>query len=79
MSPRNFDPRDPSTWNLVLTLDQVAAIYGRDRDTIRHSLKPSRRSIAFTPSPYKRHPMLWRKADVIRDLRANDPILAEVR
>lgn len=70
-----FDACDPKTWGLVLCLDEVALIYGRSREAIRHSLKPSSRTVAYLPRPHRQHPMQWRKADIIRDLRANDPIL----
>jgi hypothetical protein len=73
-----FDPKNPRTWPLNLSLDEVAAIYGRSREAIRHSLKPSAGRVAFTPAPYKRRPAQWRKLDVIRDLRANDPALKAV-
>lgn len=74
----NFDPQAPKTWPLVLSLDEVALIYGRSRESIRHSLKPSSKRVAFTPAPFHRQPMQWRKADVLRDVRANDPVLAAV-
>jgi hypothetical protein len=71
-----FDPRNPKTWPLNLTLRQVAAIYGCNPDTIRHSLKPSSKAMPFQPAPHRRHPLQWRAVDVVRDLRLNDPIAA---
>jgi hypothetical protein len=63
----DFNPNDASTWPVVLTLDQVAAIYQRSREAIRHALKPCSRT-RFTPQPFKRSPARWRRVDVLRDV-----------
>lgn len=68
MSARPFDPNDCATWPLVLSLDQVAAIYGRSREAIRHSLKASYRGVAFQPAPFRRNPAQWRRSEVERDV-----------
>ncbi len=67
MSVRDFDPRDPATWGMVLNLREVAAIYGCTADALRARLKPSCRH-TFIPAPYRRGPYLWRRADVLRDV-----------
>lgn len=72
-----FDPKDARTWPLSLSLEQMAAIYERSADSIQHSFTPKARHAAFTPAPYQKHPMRWRKAAVVRHLRADDPVLLE--
>jgi predicted DNA-binding transcriptional regulator AlpA len=67
-TPRSFDPTDPSTWRPVLRIREVAAIYGMKPQTIQHYLKPSS-TVVFTPAPYRRHPALWRKSAILRDVR----------
>lgn len=69
MTRDGFNPADPRTWGPVLSLDEVALIYGRSRNAIRHSLKPSSKRVAFSPAPFKRNPMQWRRSEVIRDVR----------
>jgi hypothetical protein len=76
MTRPDFDPKRPATWPAVLTIDEVAAIYGRSRDAIRHSLKPSRGRVAFQPAPFKRSPAQWRRSDVVRDLRVQQEVTA---
>jgi len=59
-----FDVLDPSTWPLVLTTGQVAAIYQRSDGGLRKACQKGQ----FIPAPYKRRPWLWRKVDVLRDV-----------
>lgn len=69
MSPE-FSVADPATWGMVLSLQEVAAIYGLKPETLRHYLKPRART-AFSPQPFKRGPYRWRKVDVLRDVEGN--------
>ena len=71
-----FNPRDPKTWGPLLSLSEVAAIYQRTPEAIRHALKPNRARVAGIPKPHLTHPMRWRAADVIRDLRVRDLVEA---
>lgn len=58
-----FNPIDPNTWPLMLTIVQVAAIYQRSPEAIRTAYKRGR----FHPSPVpKMKPLRWRKSDVLR-------------
>lgn len=66
MTLRDFDPSDPATWPIVLSLDQTAAIYGVSRESLRHSLKPSSRRVSGVPLPFLRGPARWRRSDVQR-------------
>jgi hypothetical protein len=68
MTTRPFDPTDPASWPQVLRLKDVAAIYGMKPQTIQHYLKPSS-TVVFHPAPYRRHPALWRKSAILRDVR----------
>lgn len=61
MTPE-FSAADDSTWPLVLTIDQIAAIYQRTVGAIRKALETQR----FIPTPFEKRPYRWRKADVIR-------------
>ncbi len=63
-----FDAHDPATWPVTLTLQQVAAIYQRSADSIRHTLTPSSRGVRFSPEPFKHQPLRWRRVDVERDV-----------
>jgi hypothetical protein len=65
---RPFDPTDPASWPQVLKLAQVAAIYQKNPQTIQHYLKPTSK-VVFHPAPYRRHPALWRKSAILRDVR----------
>lgn len=59
---------DPSTQvrgvDVLLTLDEVAAIYRLSSSTIRSYLQRG----LFRPAPVRRYPYRWRKSDVERDL-----------
>lgn len=57
-----FDVVDPSTWPVVLTAEQVAAIYQRPVGGIKHKVHLG----TFVPAPFLKYPMRWRKADVER-------------
>jgi hypothetical protein len=56
---RPFDPTDPASWPQVLKLAQVAAIYQKNPQS----------KVVFHPAPYRRHPALWRKSAILRDVR----------
>lgn len=59
-----FNVADDSTWPIVLTADQVAAIYQRPVGGIKKACQLGR----FVPAPFQSHPYRWRKADVIRQV-----------
>ena len=63
MTP-DFNVADDATWPLVLTADQVAAIYQRPVGGIKKACQERR----FVPAPFQKHPWRWRKADVLRDV-----------
>jgi hypothetical protein len=65
---RPFDPLDSATWPQVLKLKQVAAIYQKKPQTIQRYLAPQSKQV-FHPAPYRRHPALWRKSAILRDVR----------
>jgi hypothetical protein len=65
---RPFDPTDPASWPQVLRLKDVAAIYGMKPQTIQRYLTPQSKQV-FHPAPYRRHPALWRKSAILRDVR----------
>jgi hypothetical protein len=62
MTP-DFDATDPATWPVVLTADQVAAIYQRPVGGLKKACQLHR----CHPAPFQK-PYRWRKADVLRDL-----------
>ena len=49
---------------LLLTLDEVAVLYGVSPLTIRRALSMQ----TFSPPPFEKYPYRWRRADVHRDL-----------
>jgi hypothetical protein len=61
-----IDRTNSRTWPVVLSLADMADIYQRTPDAIRHSLKPSFRGVASVPKPFLCRPLRWRKADVER-------------
>jgi hypothetical protein len=63
-----FNVTDPETWPVTLTLEEVAEIYQRSADSIRHSLTPKSQRMPFRPAPFRKRPWLWRKADIVRDV-----------
>lgn len=63
-----FTPTNPETWPVLLDLEQVAEIYKLSPDSIRHSLTPKSKRVPFSPAPYAKYPLRWRRADVERDL-----------
>lgn len=67
MTARPFDITDSSSWPVVLTIEQVAAIYGLKVANLKHYLKPSSKT-PFTPMPFMRNPARWRKCDVLRQV-----------
>ncbi len=68
-APR-LDPADPTTWPMVLRIEDIAAIYRRSVLAIRHACKPSAK-VKFRPAPFRTGPYQWRKADVLRDVQGN--------
>jgi hypothetical protein len=57
-----FTVTDPATWPVVLSPEQVAAIYQR---TVGGLKKACQRN-GFTPAPFQVRPYRWRRADVLR-------------
>jgi hypothetical protein len=53
---------------MVLSLEDVAVIYGRTPTAIRHACKRSS-TTQFNPKPFLSHPLRWRKADVLRHVQ----------
>jgi hypothetical protein len=53
---------------MVLRIEDVAVIYRRTVLAIRHACKPSSKT-RFNPAPFQKHPLRWRKADVIRHVQ----------
>lgn len=64
-----IDPTKPDTWPAVLTIEDMAAIYSRTEEAIRHDLKPGRGRVARVPLPFMRRPARWRKADILRHIQ----------
>lgn len=60
----DFSPCDSSTWGATLTADQVAAIYQCKVGGLRKRCQER----TFVPAPFRIHPYLWRKVDVLRDV-----------
>lgn len=56
---------DLSKLPIVLTLDEVAAIYRRSKSTIRRDLQAR----IFRPAPFGRLPYRWLRDDIERDLK----------
>lgn len=65
MSATLFNPADPRTWSQTLVADEVAAIYRRKVG----GLKKCCQRRLFSPAPFKRNPYLWRKSDLLRDIK----------
>ena len=65
----SFSPADPTTWPVVMSLEEVAAVYRRTPEAIRHALKPQRGRVPHVALPFLNHPMRWRKADVLRHVQ----------
>lgn len=65
-----FNALEPSTWPLVLTAEQVAAIYQRPILGLKKACQLHR----FLPAPYKTHPYRWRKVAVLRDVEGTAPL-----
>jgi len=57
-----FSVADASTWPLVLSIDQVAELYGRSVKAVRSHCDVGR----FMPAPFINRPYRWRKVDVLR-------------
>lgn len=61
MTP-TFNVADPTTWPMVMTIEQVAALYDRSVKSVRNYSNVGR----FVPVPFLTRPYRWRKADVLR-------------
>jgi hypothetical protein len=59
-----FDITDSSTWPVVLTAEQVAAIYQRPVGGVKKACQLHR----FVPAPFQVRPFRFRKTDVTRHL-----------
>ncbi len=59
-----FNVTDASTWPVVLTPEQIAAIYQRSVGAIKKACQLHK----FHPAPFVAHPLRWRRADVLRQL-----------
>jgi hypothetical protein len=59
-----FNSCDPGSWPVVLTAEQVAAIYQRSVGGVKKKCQEH----TFVPAPYQKQPYRWRKADVVRDV-----------
>jgi hypothetical protein len=57
-----FNPCDSATWPVMLTADQIAAIWQRPVGGVLKAVQASK----FIPAPCERRPSRWRKADVVR-------------
>lgn len=65
MSEPEFNPCDPSTWKMSLTVVQVAAIYQRTPSAVKKAVCDGR----FVPAPYERRPSYrWLRVSVLRHL-----------
>ena len=61
MTP-TFNVADEATWPVVMSIDQVAELYGRTVRAIRASSEQGR----MVPAPFLNRPFRWRKVDVQR-------------
>ena len=68
MTP-DFSVTDVATWPVVLTADQIAAIYQRSVGGIKKACQQHR----FIPAPFQRQPYRWRKSDVVRHVERGGP------
>lgn len=69
-----FNIADVATWPLVLTADQVAAIFQRKVGGVKKCCQEHR----FIPAPFQTHPYRWRKADVVRHVEGARATLQRV-
>ena len=67
-NPAVFSAKDRSTWNEVLTAEEVAAIFRRSVSSVKDGCKRGR----FVPHPFAVQPYRWSKADVVNHLQAGD-------
>ena len=65
MTPQKAIVTDLSKLPVVLTLDEVAAVYRRAKSTIRRALQAN----TFRPAPTWRLPYRWLRDDIERDLK----------
>lgn len=59
-----FNTADPKTWPEVMTLEQIAELFGRTPK----ALYEARRRGSFRPAPMDGKPLRWKKVDVLRVL-----------
>lgn len=68
---RTPNPRvitDLASLPVLLTLDEVAAIYRLQPKTIRNQMFKG----TFEPKPFLKHPYRWRRDDIVRHLAGPD-------
>jgi hypothetical protein len=58
----SFNPCDPATWPVVLTAEQIAAIYQRPILGLKKAVQRG----GFVPAPFQTKPYRWRRVDVLR-------------
>ncbi len=73
MSP-DFSVADTATWPMVLSVAQVAAIYGRQVGGVAKHCQQGR----FVPAPFLTRPFRFRKADVVRHVEGGRSSLRRV-
>lgn len=57
-----FSIADSNTWPVVLTAEQVSAIFQRPILGVKKACQLGR----FVPAPFQKQPYRWRKVDVLR-------------
>lgn len=71
---QSFDIANADTWPLILTAEQVAAIYQRGI----YGLKKACQLHRFVPAPFQKQPYRWRKADLLRHIEGGRGPLRKV-
>ncbi len=59
---KDFDITDESTWPVLLSAEQIAAIWQRPVLGVKKACQLHK----FIPAPFQVKPYRWRKADVLR-------------
>lgn len=59
-----FSTADPDSWPVLLSLEQIAAIYQRKPSGVAKSCQQR----TFQPAPFLVHPYRWKKTDLMRHL-----------
>jgi len=60
---------DLAAFPVILTLNEIAAIYRISVSTIRRGLQKG----TFSPRPWDRYPYRWRRDDIVADLKRPRP------